>query len=129
MLRNLCVLVWAMGVAAGTAASSFCEESGWTTVFDDEFHTFDESKWTKTLGMNSGQGRDALLTDDNVYVENGNLVLRSQRNATHGFTSGAVTTQDKAFFTFGRCCVRAKLPGNSFSPRSSFHPTKRANRN
>lgn len=52
--------------------------------------------WTTTLGFNGGQGRDAFLLNKNVYVEDGNLVLRSMKD-DYGFnyTSGAVTTQDK----------------------------------
>lgn len=72
------------------------------------------NKLTRKTGPGGSLGRDAWLLDSNVRVEDGNLVLVSHRQPYNGsnFTSGAVVSQNKAFFQYGRVCVRAKLPGS-----------------
>jgi len=95
-------------------AASFCDtQGGWKQVWKDDFNTFDSNSWTVTLGQNSGQGRDAFLTRENVYTENSNLVLKSQKQSMSGlnYTSGAVTSQNKRFWQHGRFCISARLPG------------------
>jgi hypothetical protein len=64
-----------------------------------------------------GSCRSAACTADNAYLENGTLVLRSQRQEAQGlnFTTGAVNTRHKSTWTASpgafRLCVSAKLPG------------------
>jgi len=94
--------------------ASFCDPQGpWKQVWRDDFKTLDQSSWGLTLGQSDGEGRDAWLTADNVYIENGVLVIRSQKQSTngHNYTSGALTTQNKRFWKYGRFCVSARLPG------------------
>ena len=65
-----------------------------------------------------GSCRSAACTADNVYVENGTLVLRSQREQVQGlnYTTGAVNTRHKSTWTAApgafRMCISAKLPGS-----------------
>jgi beta-glucanase (GH16 family) len=61
-------------------------------------------------------------TADNVYLEDGALVLRSQRSranvhSNYEYTSGRVNSTKKRQWAYGRFCVRAKLPGQSGSGR------------
>lgn len=99
------------------AGESFCDTQGeWTKVWSDEFEgaSLDESSWSIDLQGGDSRVRDSMGTADNVYLENGTLVLRSQRQAAGGynFTSGAVQSQDKRFFKGpARVCVSASLPG------------------
>jgi beta-glucanase (GH16 family) len=64
-----------------------------------------------------GSCRSAMCTADNAYLENGTLVLRSQRQEAQGlnYTTGAVNTRHKSTWTASpgafRLCVSAKLPG------------------
>jgi hypothetical protein len=63
--------------------------------------------------------RNSQGTRDNVYLEGGHLVLRSQRQASgkYNYTSGAIETQDKvAWKGLTRACVSAKLPGGEGPP-------------
>jgi hypothetical protein len=63
--------------------------------------------------------RNSQGTRDNVYLEGGHLVLRSQRQASGKFnyTSGAVDSEGKASWKgLTRACVSAKLPGGEGTP-------------
>ena len=64
-------------------------------------------------GMQVGLGRDAWLSPNNTFVENGTLILRAKRQHYKGqnFTSAAVISQNKQYWKYGRFCIRAKLPG------------------
>jgi len=103
-------------VVAACAKTSFCEQSGWTKVWYDEFtgDTLDNTSWTIDTQGNDSRVRDALGTTDNVYIEKGHLVLRSQKESIGGysFTSGAVQTRGlRSWSGLTRVCVQAKLPG------------------
>eukprot|EP00038_Savillea_parva_P008127 m.174938 g.174938 ORF g.174938 m.174938 type:complete len:321 (-) comp13898_c0_seq1:86-1048(-) len=98
------------------AWTSFCDGAGYSVVWRDEFSgtTLNTSAWTVDLAGNDSRVRDSQGTADNVYVEDGHLVLRSQREAVNGyeFTSGAVETQGKVSWKGpARACVSAALPG------------------
>ena len=95
------------------ARTSFCAARGFRQVWSDEFTgaRLNSSNWEKrTMGK---VDRMASVEDDDMYLENGNLVLRSQRRAVGGynFTSGALHTRGKhSWKGRTRVCVRAKLP-------------------
>ena len=108
--------------ATATApAPSFCAASGWNQVWADEFSgpALDNSSWTVDLSAGDSRVRDSQGTADNVYLEGGALVLRSQRvaNAVAGgakfnYTSGAVQSKGlRSWQGRTRACVRAQLPG------------------
>eukprot|EP01121_Diplochlamys_sp_Union-15-3_P002819 TRINITY_DN1266_c0_g1_i3.p1 TRINITY_DN1266_c0_g1~~TRINITY_DN1266_c0_g1_i3.p1 ORF type:complete len:266 (-),score=48.20 TRINITY_DN1266_c0_g1_i3:89-886(-) len=95
-------------------SASFCDTNGsWKQVWKDDFNSLDTSSWTVQTGQSGGLAREALLTADNVYIENGNLVLRSQKQRINNFnwTTGAVISQNKKYWKYGRFCISAKLPG------------------
>jgi len=99
-------------------SASFCDnQSGWKQVFKDDFNSIDNKTWTVNLGKSDGLARQAWLMAENVYTENGNLVIKSASQKVFGdgqwwdWTSGALTSQDKKFYQYGRFCISAKLPG------------------
>ena len=123
------------------ASSSFCtEEPGaWRVEFQEDFDqpTLNLSRWTVTEGVGPvggpsaradcagaaciplGSCREAVCTADNVYLSEGRLILRSQRQALQGrsFTTGGISSYGKATWaTTGgafRLCISAILPGTS----------------
>lgn len=110
-----------------SAYASFCSLSeGWSVVFEDNFDdgtTLDETNWNiaEYDAGASSYCRSASCNKDNVYIEDGNLVIKSDgqredssQNWTN-LTSGAVTTRNKQTWnpseqTF-RVCINAALPG------------------
>ena len=111
-------------VCAACSATSFCDADGWAKVWADEFDgtALDNSSWTIDTGAGDSRVRNSQGTVANVWVKDGQLTLRSQRQKAGkwNFTSGAVQTQNKRFWGGGgavtRACVRAKLPGGEGSP-------------
>lgn len=123
---------------SSVGAASFCDGAGWSIEWRDEFDAdvLDETKWRVELSPNGtgplgadchGEGcdslgscRDARCTRDNVYLERGNLVLRSRWEgdaASPLLTTGAVNTWDRSAWSSAdepfRLCVRARLPGDA----------------
>ena len=89
---------------------------GWDQVWADEFSgsVLNESAWSIDVKAGDSQVRQSQGTRDNVYLEGGHLVLRSQRekSGNWNYTSGAVETQHKLSWKgLTRACVSAKLPG------------------
>ena len=132
--------------AVSSESSSFCTPSAtWPRSFSDEFDgpSLNTSLWSVYLQNAAdpasggagqcgfGVGRFGRCDAANVYLENGSLVLKSDKlpaqqcNASEGcfnFTSGGVTSRDKATWRVGggesfRLCVNAMLPGGA-SPGS-----------
>ena len=89
---------------------------GWDLVFVDEFNGADRAvntaKWNVEDGPNGANNELEWYSRDNVFVENGNLVLKSEPRWINGyqFASGKVTTAGKFSPTYGRFEIRAKLP-------------------
>ena len=109
-----------LATLATAADASFCAQSGWSQIWADEFSgsALNTSAWTVDLNAGDSRVRDSQGTADNVYLEDGALVLRSQHETVAGsaynYTSGAVETKDKVSWKHAggiRACVRAKLPG------------------
>lgn len=95
-------------------------------VWDDEFMgtTLDESKWnyeTHEPGWVNNELQEYVVSDENVFIENGNLVIQAIKNVDENgkvsYTSGRVNTQDKETFTYGKFEARIKMPsGQGFLP-------------
>eukprot|EP01121_Diplochlamys_sp_Union-15-3_P014334 TRINITY_DN4554_c0_g1_i1.p1 TRINITY_DN4554_c0_g1~~TRINITY_DN4554_c0_g1_i1.p1 ORF type:complete len:255 (-),score=34.03 TRINITY_DN4554_c0_g1_i1:16-780(-) len=89
-------------------------QSKWVLIWSDDFDgtKLDTTKWS-TLDQNSPRNNELeYYTSEDVYVENSNLVLRSQKRPYKGaqYTSGLVNSTGKFSHTYGRWEVRAKLP-------------------
>jgi beta-glucanase (GH16 family) len=93
--------------------------SKWKLIFDDEFSgpRLDGSKWNienKTLGeyhnccLNYG---GQYYTPQALSFANGSLRITTeqQNKGTDAYTSGAITTENKFSFLYGRVDIRAKL--------------------
>lgn len=111
-----------LGVAVFLAGTEFCRADrdwnrpGWNLVFVDEFdgagREVNTAKWNVDDGPNAANNELQWYSRDNVFVENGNLVLKSEPRWINGyqFASGKVTTAGKFSPRYGRFEIRAKLP-------------------
>ena len=109
-------LLLTLSIPAFATAASFCSDPEWNQVYADEFNgeTLDDKSWTIDLEGGDSRVRESQGTADNVYLENGNLVLRSQKQqlGAYNYTSGSIQSQGlKSFKGKTRVCVMAKLPG------------------
>ena len=113
---------WLDMVGFQTVASG--GDAAWEVVWSDEFDgsVVDSAKWhvedLHTIKNNELQ----YYAPDEVYLDGGNLVLRSRQRSYWGYdnygnwrhfdyTSGLVSTWDRLAPVNGRIEIRAKLPG------------------
>ena len=122
MFRAAVVSALCTVAAAAAPAKSFCAQSGWKQTWSDEFSgaALNTTAWSIDLHGGDSKVRDSQGTADNVYLEDGALVLRSQRKKAgkYNFTSGAVHSISGNWWKHAggvRACVRAKLPGGETS--------------
>lgn len=123
------LLALASGALASVPATN--TRDGFTLVFEDDFlgTTLDTTKWTALNGYVQTQYDAACYMADEVYVEGGNLVIRTRLNPTtcvvggynparttqvYPYTSGKVDTQNKFSVRNGRIEINAKLPPPTF---------------
>ncbi|MHC5183185.1 MAG: carbohydrate-binding protein [Planctomycetota bacterium] len=92
---------------------------GYTLVWSDEFNgsSIDTTKWNFEIGNGEwGWGNNELQyytgRTENARTENGNLVIEARAESYGGFnyTSARMTTQSKAYWTYGKMEARIKLP-------------------
>ena len=104
------------------------EEDKATVVWADDFtgNTLDQSKWGYELGSIRGNEQQHYVdSKDNVFLEDGNLVLKVTERAEEDqyknprnhsvkrqiiYNSGSVRTHGKQEFLYGRIEMKAKLP-------------------
>ncbi len=91
-------------------------DNGPRLVWSDEFNTDgapNASNWNYNLGA-GGWGNNELQTytnnSENVVVEEGKLKIIAKVDATVGYTSARIKTENLYEFTYGTIEVRAKLP-------------------
>ncbi len=96
----------------------------WDVIWNDEFDSgpIDYSKWNVADIHYNKNNELQYYAPDDVYIDNGKLVLRSQARSYWGYddqgawrhfdyTSGLVDTWGKLPSVYGRIEIRAKLPG------------------
>jgi beta-glucanase (GH16 family) len=92
--------------------------TGYDKVWQDEFDgtALDLTSWGFDVG-GGGWGNNELQyytnnRPDNVYLNNGKLVIQAKKEPFSGreYTSTRLLTKGKREFTFGRIDIRAKLP-------------------
>lgn len=92
----------------------------WTLVFDDEFNgtSLDMQKWNIEDSSPGGYQNCCLdygvqrFTPQAISLSQGSLRITTQiqRMGGHAYTSGAITTENKFSFKYGRVDIRARLP-------------------
>ena len=109
------------------------DDSNLTIVIQDDFNTFNSSRWEIGNNQVHGEGSNEepqVYTSDNVYVDNGKLVLRTKRYdhthpgggdcyyidiGGHKFTSGKVRGLQS--YKYGYFEIYAKIPtGQGYWP-------------
>ena len=108
-------------------------DNEYTLMWSDNFKgtELNRKDWnveTHDAGWVNAESQAYVDDEKNIYVEDGNLILRPirQKNAdgTETITSGRVNTQGKHDFTYGLFEVRAKVPtGKGFLPAFWMMPT------
>lgn len=86
-------------------------------LFEDNFDN-DLSQWTKSQWRRPNKGLDWGWGDDNVYIEDGMLVIKYSYESRH--TSAAVTTQDTFLTTYGYFEASIKIVGAGYGMQSAF---------
>jgi beta-glucanase (GH16 family) len=97
---------------------------GWQLIWNDEFNykgVPDPTKWGIEVNANPPNGESEYYTNspNNVHVDSGNLYLTGlhQTMGNKSYTSGKITSQNKASWTYGRVEARCILaPGQGSWP-------------
>ena len=86
----------------------------WKLIWHDEFNgkTLNNKKWNVLTRETSKHGEVQYYIPDEVYLQDGNLRIRSSKRdfGNQHFTSGRLDTKDKLAITYGRIEIRGKLP-------------------
>jgi beta-glucanase (GH16 family) len=133
ILSLLCIIViLSFSLSNGTLASATTYEpaSDWNLIWHDEFDTdkIDNSKWNIVDWAAEKNNELQYYTPSSVTISNGYLRIISQANHYKGrmYTSGAIETQDKFTFLYGKVEIRAKLPrGKGLFPAFWTLPAQR----
>ncbi|MCR5799682.1 MAG: family 16 glycosylhydrolase [Lachnospiraceae bacterium] len=106
---------------------------GYNLLWADEFdgNTLNENNWNmevREAGWTNHELQSYEASTDNIYVEDGCLVLRAiktvDENGKATYTSGKVNSQNKQDFTYGKVIIRAKAPeGQGLWPAGWMMPT------
>ncbi|NHZ92218.1 family 16 glycosylhydrolase [Massilia sp. CCM 8733] len=90
---------------------------GWTLAWADEFNgtSLDTSKWNIEVNGDGGGNNELqyyTARSENIRVTGGELVIEARKEAYMGkqYTSGRITTQNKASWQYGRMEARMKIP-------------------
>lgn len=118
----LCVSAILAGCENKTVSQPVVEEDtsayeidGYNLLWHDEFEgdILNEDIWTREVrevGWTNNELQAYVDSEDNVFVKDGNLVLKALEAGDGTYTSGKVNSQNKADFTYGKVVARAKVP-------------------
>ena len=98
----------------------------WKLVWRDEFKKLDARKWHVLIREQSKHNELQYYVPDDVYVDRGNLHLRSRVRdfGSQHYTSGRVESKDA--WVYGRFEIRARLPvGKGIWPAHWLYPQNR----
>lgn len=105
------------GASCGTTPPPPPPPAGWTLAWADEFNgsSLDASKWNIEVNGNGGGNNELqyyTARPENIRVTGGSLVIEARQEAYMGkqYTSGRITTQNKASWQYGRMEARMKIP-------------------
>jgi len=103
----------------GAAKTETPAIEGYNLLWSDEFDgsgEMDLTKWNyepHEPGWTNNELQEYTTSTDNVFVRDGNLVLKALKTEKDGithYTSGKVTGQNKTDFKYGKVVVSAKVP-------------------
>ena len=109
------------------------ELEGYNLLWHDEFDgtELDFNTWSydpHAPGWTNNELQEYTQSTDNVFVKDGNLVLKAIKKTIDGrnyYTSGKVKTKDKEDFMYGKVVARAKVPeGQGLWPAIWMMPTE-----
>lgn len=106
-----------ISIAGASCGGTTPPPSGWTLAWADEFSgtALDTAKWNIEVNGNGGGNNELqyyTARPENIRVTGGELVIEARKEAYMGkqYTSGRITTQNKASWQFGRIEARMKIP-------------------
>jgi len=105
-------------------------KKAWKLIWHDEFNgkTLNQKKWNVLTRETSKHGEVQYYIPDEVYLQEGNLRIRSSKRdfGNQHFTSGRLDTKDKLAITYGSIEIRGKLPvGQGIWPAYWLYPQNR----
>ncbi len=104
------------------SAAADPSDSRWQLEWSDEFdgNSLNTNTWSYEIGTGQngwGNGEVQYYTNrtDNVFVNDGLLNIRAQRESYNGsnFTSGRIITKNKKYFKYGKMEARIKVVGGN----------------
>jgi beta-glucanase (GH16 family) len=91
--------------------------AAWDLVWSDEFDkpgALDTSKWAIQVGPSTVNGELEYYSNrlENIKVADGylNIIARKENFGGRNYTSGRINTEGKAWWTYGKFEIKAKLP-------------------
>ncbi|ATQ78679.1 glycoside hydrolase [Massilia violaceinigra] len=106
-----------ISIAGASCGTTPPPPGGWTLAWADEFNgtSLDTSKWNIEVNGNGGGNNELqyyTARPENIRVSGGELVIEARKEAYMGkqYTSGRITTQNKASWQYGRMEARMKIP-------------------
>lgn len=106
-----------ISIAGASCGGTPPPTGGWTLAWADEFNgtALDGAKWNIEVNGNGGGNNELqyyTARPENIRVTGGELVIEARKEAYMGkqYTSGRITTQNKASWQFGRMEARMKIP-------------------
>lgn len=89
-------------------------DAPWKMVWYENFRgsELDPERWNVLDDAFGDGGRSQHYKPENIEVSEGMLKIHTKKESSEGFpyTSGAITTKEKAVFKYGKLEVKAKLP-------------------
>ena len=118
-VSRLMLAAVAAAAATATGGTPVSDDGQWSLVFEDNFTapTLNPSSWRVADNFTHGDQEWQLYLEDDVYVESGNLVIRTQvrdvvdkQGKLHHFSSGWVDTSGLVELGYGKFEAVIKLP-------------------
>lgn len=113
----------------GTSTSKDLSYAGYELKWQDEFNgtELNRNDWnieTHEAGWVNSELQEYVDSDKNIYVKDGNLVIKPWKTGEGKYTSGRINTQGKHDFKYGLFEARVKVPaGKGFLPAFWMMPT------
>ena len=103
--------------------------TGYELKWQDDFNgtSLNREDWnveTHEAGWVNSELQEYVDSDKNIYVKDGNLIIKPWKTGTGTYTSGRINTQGRHDFKYGLFEARVKVPkGKGFLPAFWMMPT------